>query len=212
MFTFDWLMINKKRLKIKWYAALALSVLHVLLGVGCVKLFALAEAGFNPLKAGSMSLFGAVFFLPAAYFAGAKLFKRSVADVFDVFTVPMVFTLFCARINCLASGCCLGIVFGESGFRCPTREIELAFYLVFLIAVSPMVYKSRGGGRAFPLFMLAYGAFRFVIEFFRENESIVLAFHLSHAWALLSFAAGMAICLLVKNNSRRLWQKSRRSD
>ena len=47
-----------------------------------------------------MSIFGAVFFMPVGYYLGAKLFRRPLADVFDIFAVPMIFTLFCSRINC----------------------------------------------------------------------------------------------------------------
>lgn len=199
VFTFDWLVMNKKRLKVRWYAALILAVLHVIVGVACVKLFAIAEAGFDMEKAGSMSLFGSVFFLPAAYYAGAKIFKKNTADVFDTFTVPMVFTLFCARINCLASGCCLGRIIGETGARVPTRETELVFYAVFLIIVAPRVFKGKGRGAAFPLFMISYGVFRFVIEFFRESTMTFGIFHLSHIWAVLSVAAGALAFAVIKS-------------
>ena len=33
LLTFDWFILNKKRLSMKWYAALSLSLLHVVIGV-----------------------------------------------------------------------------------------------------------------------------------------------------------------------------------
>lgn len=198
VFTFDWLLINKKRLKMKWFAALILAILHVICGVGCVKLFALAEAGFNAEKAGNMSLFGSIFFLPLPYFIGAKLFKRSTADVFDSFTVPMVFTLMCARVNCFFGGCCLGRLIGKTGSRWPTREAELVFYAVFLAVIIPMVFNGRRRGMAFPLFMVSYGVFRFAVEFFRESAAYPGIFHLSHLWALLSVVIGAVAYILLR--------------
>lgn len=211
VFTFDWLMINRKRLNMTWYSALILTLLHVAAGVGCVKFFALAEAGFNAEKAGSMSLFGAIFFLPVFYYLGSKLFKRSVAEVFDIFTIPMAATLMCARVNCLVAGCCLGSPIGDSGARWPTREAELVFYLIFLAVLIPLVLKKKGAGRAFPLFMLAYGAFRAVCECFRESSAYPGFFHLSHLWALISALIGAIVLILLSGSRRRTAVRSARA-
>ena len=209
LFTFDWLVQCRKQLNIKWYAALILAVIHVVIGVLCVRFFALAEAGFDKAKAGNMSLFGSVFFLPVFYFIGAKLFKRNVAAVFDVFTVPLAATLFLARINCFFGGCCLGKLIGETGMRFPTREAELVFYAVFIIFLFPRVIKGRGRGEAFPIFMIAYGAFRAVIECFRESSAYPGIFHLSHVWALITLALGILILILVRKRGTSP-QKSKR--
>ena len=58
--TFAWLLAMRKRLEMKWYMALLLSVLHVLAGVACVKVFARMEGAGS----GAMSIFGAVLFMP----------------------------------------------------------------------------------------------------------------------------------------------------
>ncbi len=88
--TFVWLLQFQKRLRMPWWAALLLSILHVIYGVVCVRAFARLEGA----SSGAMSIFGAVFFMPVGYFLGAKLFRRPLADVFDIFAVPMIFTLF----------------------------------------------------------------------------------------------------------------------
>lgn len=201
VFTFDWLIQCRKQLRIKWYAALLLTILHVAYGVMSVKLFALAEAGFNAEKAGNLSLFGAIFLMPLAYYLGAKLFRRSVSTVFDVFTIPLVLTLFCARINCTITGCCLGKIIPGTQMRWPTREAELLFYAVFLAFVISRSLKGSGKGRIYPLFMVAYGAFRAVIECFRENDAYPGLFHLSHLWAFITLALGIICLCLQKRNS-----------
>lgn len=203
--TFVWLLCFQNRLRMTWWAALLLSVLHVLYGVACVRVF----ARFEGAGSGAMSIFGAVFFMPLGYFLGAKLFKRPIREVFDIFTFPMVFTLLCARVNCLFAGCCIGLPIGSTGLRWPTREAELAFYLIFLTILSPKVFKDRTKGEVYPLYMLCYGVFRAVIECFRYSAATSNLFHLSHVWAFLSLAVGIAIYAEIKNQARRAKQKSK---
>lgn len=187
--TVFWVWQARRRLSLRPPWVLLLSLLHVAVGVGCVKLFAVLEAGSLD-AAGNMSLFGAVFFLPLFYWLGARLTHRSIPEVFDVFVVPMVFTLACARVNCLLSGCCLGRLIPGSTLRWPTREAELLFYAVLL---GWFLFRTRRGGtrgRLYPIYMIAYGAFRFVTEFFRQGSDSLL--HLSHLWALICLILGAA--------------------
>lgn len=197
--TFLWLLLVRKRLHMTWWAALILAVLHVMFGVLCVRVFARMEGA----DAGSMSIFGAVFFMPVGYYLGARLSRRPAADVFDIFSVPMVFTLFCSRINCLVSGCCYGLPIGNTPFRWPTREAEMLFYVVFLLIFAPKVRKGITNGKVYPLYMAAYGIFRGVCEFFRYSSATQNLFHISHIWALISFAAGIAIYAAMKKREKR---------
>lgn len=110
IFNVFWLYRMRRQLQMKWYAVLILSVLHTAIGVCSVKVFAFLESG----DIGNMSLFGGVFFMPAAYWLGAKLTKRPYCKVCDVFTPCMLFTLMCARVNCIVAGCCSGLSFIQS--------------------------------------------------------------------------------------------------
>ena len=200
LFTVLWLYFNRSRLRMAPAWAVILGLLHVVLGVGCVKAFAMLEAG-SLRAAGAMSLFGAVFFLPPAYWLGARLTKRPVGAVFDVFTVPMVFTLACARVNCLFSGCCLGLPIPGTGLRYPTREAELIFYAVLLVWFFVRTGRHDTGGRLYPVYMAAYGGFRFVVEFFRASSAGTL-FHLSHLWAALCFLTGLSVWLELQRKAK----------
>ena len=159
IFNVFWLYRMRRQLQMKWYAVLILSVLHTAIGVCSVKVFAFLESG----DIGNMSLFGGVFFMPAAYWLGAKLTKRPYYKVCDVFTPCMLFTLMCARINCIVSGCCSGLVIPGTHVHFPTRELEILYYIVMLILLIPRVKKSKNPG------------------------------HLSHVWAAIAFAAGLSI-------------------
>lgn len=188
----------RQLLKLSLPAVCLVSVLHTLMGVLCVKVFAVLET-FDLSKAGNMSLFGGVFFMPVLYYAGARLSKRKITDVFDVFTPCMVFTVLCARINCVLTGCCKGMrIPGFGDFRWPTRELEIIFYLILLAYFHKKdKQKMFQQGMYYPIYMAAYGAFRFLTEGFRESDSGSLI-HISHFWAAIAFGLGFSIYSEIK--------------
>lgn len=200
VFNIFWLFRMRERLRLRWYAVLGISVLHTLVGVCFVKFFAFLESG----SIENMSLFGGVFFMPVLYAVLAKGMKRDAKAVFDILTICMIFTLMCARINCIVSGCCRGLVIPGTQLRFPTRELEVLYYIVMLVLLIPRVKKNRLPGSVYPIYMASYGAFRFADEFFRVSSSGTLV-HISHLWAALAFAAGISIYIEI--NSRTYKRK-----
>lgn len=192
LFNVYWLHRCRERLHLRWPSVLLLSVLHTVLGVLSVKVFALFESG----DFSNMSLFGGVFFMPLFYWGVAKLAKQKAADVFDVFTICLVFTLMCARLNCIISGCCLGAyipIEGLTHLRFPTRELELLFYVILLSQLWRKVLSGSARGMIYPIYMISYGIFRFVTETLRFSDRTDSILHISHLWALLSLGVGISI-------------------
>lgn len=192
LFNVYWLHRCRERLHLRWLSVLLLSVLHTVLGVLSVKVFALFETG----NFSNMSLFGGVFFMPLFYWGVAKLAKQKAADVFDVFTICLVFTLMCARLNCIISGCCLGAhipIEGLTHLRFPTRELELLFYVLLLSRLWRKVLSGSARGMIYPIYMISYGIFRFVTETLRVSSRANNILHISHLWALLSLGIGISI-------------------
>lgn len=192
LFNVYWLHRCRERLHLRWLSVLLLSVLHTVLGVLSVKVFALFESG----DFSNMSLFGGVFFMPLFYWGVAKLAKQKAADVFDVFTICLVFTLMCARLNCIISGCCLGAhipIEGLTHLRFPTRELELIFYVLLLSRLWRKVVTGSARGMIYPIYMISYGIFRFVTETLRFSDRTDSILHISHLWALLSLGVGISI-------------------
>lgn len=205
LFAFGWLFALRERLHMKWYVAIPIAILHTLIGVLSVKIFAFMETGFALDSLGNMSLFGGVFFMPLVYWAGAKLTKRNLGLVCDLLTPCMIFTVMCARVNCILSGCCFGLpIPGMSGLRWPTREAELVFYLVLLVLLVRKVWRGQTHGEIYPLYMASYGTFRFVVEFFRYQEYSLGIFHLSHLWAAVSFAIGLSIYVELQTKGKKV--------
>ena len=144
--------------------------------------------------------------MPLAYLVWVKISKCTVGKAFDVFTVCIIFTLMCARINCIFSGCCQGTrIPGADGARWPTREAEVILYIVMLIWFVPKVLKGKTKGELYPIYMMVYGVFRMVTETFRASDSNTFV-HLAHVWALICFCIGFCVYTeqqKKKRNARR---------
>lgn len=196
-----WLIIMRKRLKMHWAVSFLLSSILVIYSVYAVKFFALIEAGFDPAKSGGMSLYGMPFFVPILLFLGAIITKRPIAEVFDIFAINTVLVCMGGRANCFFYGCCQGVMIDSLGFRVPTREIEMVFYLVFLILMIPRVYKGQTNGTAFPFYMVGYGILRFVLQFFRDTGS-TFVFELPHFWSVLCAMIGLSVILTIHEKGK----------
>lgn len=198
IFNFAWLFLNKKELKMNnIFLIILFALAHTILGIIFCLVFACLESGFNKDTIGSISLFGGIFFMPLVYSLYALVSKIEISKAFDIFTVSLMSTLFCARINCLVSGCCKGIYLFNSDFRFPYRELELVYYLIFIILFAKDIYKGKSSGLIYPIFMASYGAFRFVFEFLRESDSSNV-FHIAHIWSLISIVIGIGLIIYVK--------------
>ena len=94
----------------------------------------------------------------------------------DWFAVGVPLAIAAGRLGCLRYGCCPGIPMG-SGFpweRWPAVPVELAFNLLFVAAILPLV-RQKGSpntwwrGQCFHLYLVSYGLFRFAHEFLRDT-------------------------------------------
>ena len=198
-----WLWGSRQRLRLSGPACLLLAAVHTLAGVLCVKLFAGLESLGNPLTSGN-SLFGAVFFLPLFYAAGARLSGRRFGDVCDVFAPCTISTLIFARLSCIGSGCCLGapLPWDASG-RWPTRELEMLFHGVLLLCLARRNRRAPRSGTAWPVYMIAYGGFRFLEEWLRDGTPVLGPLHRGHIWSLLSILIGCAVWLELQAQAQR---------
>lgn len=203
-----WLWIFRHRLQMPSSLIPVMSALNTAAGVVCVKLFAGLETWGNPLESGQ-SLFGSIFLLPIMYFIGARLFRRPFCDVFDVFVMCTITTLIFARIACIVSGCCQGqFLPGSESLRWPTRELEIIFHIGLLIFFYIKNRKGTQLGELWPLYMIAYGSFRFCEEWLRAGEVVFGPFHYGHIWAVLSVIIGSAVYLELREQRSKVEYKN----
>lgn len=195
IYSFEHLNSNKEKLRLKKAHCAILALLHTILGVMCVKLFAIIEVGFDFEKAGNMSIYGGMYLMPVFYFLFAKISKRSVKDTFDVFAICMLFTLLCARFNCIFSGCCIGKPLVKGSNICwPTRQLEIVFYIILIFILKKKMKTENVSGKVFPIYMISYGIFRFIIESVRVGTPVLFGvFHLAHIWSIIAVVLGVLI-------------------
>lgn len=195
--SFVWLfVINRKKLNAKWWEILIISIMHTIIGVGCVKIFAILESGFDPAKINNLSMFGGIFFMPITYIIYAKIKKLPILFVIDIFTISLVVTLLLARINCLHAGCCLGKSINYD-LRYPTREIEIVYDSIFIAISVFFIHKGIFRNKIFFTYLLSYGTLRFVLEFMRESESSGI-FHIGHVWSMFSILFAIVALIIMK--------------
>lgn len=150
---------------------------------------------------GAVSTYGVYLICPFMLAVFAKVLKIKMSDMFDVFALYALPSLFFLRCNCLISGCCGGKEIFSTGLTWPTREAELIFYVIMLIVLLKHEKKKVPKGTAFPLLMIAYGSFRFIEEWFRTASGAGVI-HLAHIWSLIAITAGASIYLELKSQKR----------
>ena len=146
----------------------------------------------NGFRFGAISTYGVYFFAPPAVYFAAKAAKRDGWRWVDMFAVYAPPSLFLMRINCLASGCCGGSPIGSTGFHWPTRQAEMIFYAIMFLVLLRREKAGARIGTAFPLLAGAYGAFRFIEEWFRDY-SLGALIHMAHIWSLMALIIGFGL-------------------
>ena len=203
-----WIMQFKEKLRIKEWVTFVLAVIHMFCAVLLAKIFAFMEGTPD-----GMSLYGGHFGMPILFCVVAWLSKRNIADACDVFTIPTIVTVTCARINCVFSGCCLGtIIPGTDGMRWPTRELELVLYVVLYILLRNKIGKTKYKGKLYPIYMISYGTFRFIIEWFRETDTMVGFAHLSHILSFVAIVTGSLAIHLINKKATNGGKRPKRSN
>lgn len=162
---------------------------------------------------------GAATFL-LVYFLGGKLvFKGSRENLHvkefnkTLLCAPCCITIAHAfgRIGCLFAGCCRGAYLGSSyngsflggiymepygavrGYYVPTQLYE-AVFLFALFAVLSVLYFKRSN-ITMQVYLIAYGAWRMFIEFFRADDrgAVVLGLYPSQWQSIVFIALGIAL-------------------
>lgn len=216
VFSFYWFYLNNKKLQMKMTKAAFVFAPPFLLLWGFIStmyFLPFIEAFGNASKMPGLRLYGSLFFDWIAVLLVAKLFRIDLKKLFDVWTISMVAYLAVGRVNCLVTGCCYGTPFLGTEWRWPIREIEIIANIGFLIFFIPRVLRNKTNGELYPLFLVYYGAIRFVLEWFRVEGYPIGPFHLAHLWSILSIITGYSIyaTIVSKNKLPERERKGRKS-
>jgi phosphatidylglycerol:prolipoprotein diacylglycerol transferase len=113
----------------------------------------------------------------------------------DRFATLLPFSCAIGRVGCLLAGCCRGIpwngpwaiTYSDGIPRHPAAAYELLFQLAVGLTFLALLRRGRLHGRLFSVYLIAYGAFRFGIEFLRETPK---------TWGPISAYQGLSLVMI----------------
>ncbi len=118
----------------------------------------------------------------------------------DWFATKLPLSVAVGRVGCVLAGCCRGIagdypvamVYSDGVPRFPAQLVELGFQVVAFGAAWLAFRRGFLRGRIFATYMIAYGAFRFLIEALRDTDKVAFGLSVYQLVALALAAAGVA--------------------
>ena len=134
--------------------------------------------------------------------------------------VPISITIAHAfgRIGCFCAGCCggvptnawFGVKFpGETVKVVPTQLFE-AIFLFLISAVMIVLYFVFHFKYNMTVYLMGYGTWRFIIEFFRNDDrgAFIPGLTPSQLWSILMFVGGIAFFFLYRYFDKKLEEKA----
>ncbi len=122
------------------------------------------------------------------------LYKRASSWGLAALVVPLFHGF--ARIGCYFGRCCYGIEMDGAFFarffehRLPVQLIESGFNFLLFVALLLFYYRKKSRGKLVRVYLWAYAAFRFLIEFFRADA-------VRGGFGPLSFSQWVSVCILL---------------
>lgn len=174
----------------KWWEALLISLLSILLGAFGAIFHNYLENGFDMQSVGT-SVYGAIFIAPLVALLGYLICKKryNYFVVLDNIAVVLSMFMVLTRINCLKAGCCYGVIIGDTGFRYPTREADILVNVLFVIFATNNIFKNKYASYHYFVYLVVYGLCRFVIEWFRYSTTS-MPLHFGHIWSIVAIVLG----------------------
>lgn len=163
---------------------------------------------------GGASVFLILYFLVGKYYFRGKdkdIHKKHFNTLFKVAPISICIAHSLGRVGCLMSGCCHGAYLGTeyvfggiwmhapdtgiTGYHVPTQLYEAIFLLVLFAVLSICYFKNVN--ILMQIYLIAYGAWRIFIEFFRTDArgAIVLGLAPSQWQSFLFIAGGVALII-----------------
>ena len=215
---------NRRKLNYRLHNFILIdTVLAVILGYGFAVLFQalwnFLETGVFVLSRNTGATFlggligGAAVFLGVYFIAGAFVFKdglnrRKLPNILDVIAVCIPAAHSIGRVGCLCAGCChgkptdawYGIYMVNLGKRVVPTQL---FEALFLAALAAFLFVRALKNKKFnmPLYMAAYGIWRFPMELLRDDDrghSFISFLTPSQLISILLIAGSVVLFIVLK--------------
>lgn len=147
------------------------------------------------------------------------IYKLHTIQFFDIAVPCLALAQAFGRIGCFFNGCCYGIPY--EGFGAvhypvgayppagiglfPAQLTESAFLFILTLVLLTVLWKSKSPGFTTGFYLIGYGIFRFINEFFRSDPRGIVGF-LSTSQAISLIVIGFGLLFLLKI-PQKLYQK-----
>lgn len=192
------------------------AVVAIALGFGAAALFQATynyienpDRGFN---FGGITfiggLIGGVVSFLVGYTIFRKRFKSKLLDILSLAPCCILIAHAFGRVGCFFAGCCygkptdgiFGVTFpGMSHAVHPTQLYEATF-LFLMFAICMVLYLKKDFKYNLPLYLIAYGIFRFLIEYVRNDSrgELIGAVSPSQFWSIVMVVIGVALIFYLR--------------
>jgi phosphatidylglycerol:prolipoprotein diacylglycerol transferase len=130
-----------------------------------------------------------------------KLRKLDIGAYTDVMALVAPLFHSVGRVGCFLGGCCYGVEL-RSGARFPVQLLEAAWVLAIFAALFVLFMKGRFKSRLFCIYLIAYAAGRFFIEFLRGDEVRGLFWGISTSQIISVLVLISAVSVLVRKRRK----------
>ena len=213
---------HRKKYDIPLVKALAIVGILILATPRVSWLAAWIEYGFRAPEGGNV--IRAFAFMPLVFLLTAKILRLPFALVVD-FTAPMMLIWnIIGQSVCPFLGCCRGISCSWGIWNPLTDSILVPVqWMICLAGVAILVfllwYEKKhlycAQGKLYPILLVSWGGARFLLEYLRDNEKIIMGLSRYALYALFMVLVGMVWLFTIEEiqleNKRKSDQNNRKS-
>ena len=152
-------------------------------------------------------LIGGIVSFLLGYAIFRKKFKARLVDMVSIAPCCISIAHAFGRVGCFFAGCCygkptdsfLGIQFPGLSHKVHATQLYEAIFLFALFAICFLLYWRKNFKHNLSLYLIAYGIFRFSIEFLRGDDRGELLGFMSPSqfWSVLMVVAGIGVYFLL---------------
>jgi phosphatidylglycerol:prolipoprotein diacylglycerol transferase len=148
-----------------------------------------------------------------------KMRHLSVAKVADIVAPALALGSAIGRIGCFANGCCYGkethvpwaVTFTDNlsvasplGVPLhPTQLYEFTYNMISLVIILWVGKRVKKEGILFWLYVMLYGMFRFIVEFFRADPVAFAGMSASQIFSIVLFVVGIAMVAYINSGRKK---------
>ena len=152
-------------------------------------------------------------YIPLIAYPVAKLLKISWKDICALLSIGPVAVHGISHFGCMFTGCCCGYTSSWGLYNVATYDIRFPIQPIeALIAVAIIVYllirakkhNYVSDGREYPLMMVIFGSTRFVCEFLRDNDKMILGISNLAFHALFMFIVGVIALVIINKKQKKV--------